>query len=228
MKNLIHLITRRNIRREILQKNPYRFLLHFENLREKTLEAFCGKMIPLFSESPVTFEKEESGIQLVNVKTGNTVEWNIRQGPIQLLAVDLAWIFQQLTPTFLRRKLWQLKKHYEVFMATDDLDMELHTNYFSRMVPARNIRLSLRLSIYGSQGNASMFFTGRKTIHFADALKIIVLKSVYRIKRLPKALKRFSGRQFFRNYGISEINNFLPKPFMMVKKIWAFISNKRN
>lgn len=210
-------------------RNPYRFSLRSEHLEQKILTLFYRITDPVFS----SFQDEDdtamtAGMHLIHKESVCTMEWDLRQGAASLLIKDLQWILMRVTPTALQGRLRKVRNWLALFFTTDDISMEEIHFSFPSDVHAHRMYLQKKIEMMSANSKKIIGRPVRNTIHFRAAVRFIMLRSLGKMRQLPKLLsslgciphraRRMSGR----------ILTGVVRMAGLFKKSRVLIMNKRN
>jgi hypothetical protein len=210
-------------------KNPYRYALKSASIKERILTGVYLRLVPFFSGQNEWEEAEDSGIRLIALHPANTVEWELNQGTSELLAEDFKKLINRLTPYFIRRSLNDLRRYFELFLVMDD---DLVTMRIPEGLQASQslgaIRLTQDNTLPRAANRGYVTLLNKKAIQFRDAVRIMMMRSVYRMRKLPKLLLQVSTPFYNRNLLKFKTYGLFSRPLALVKNILILISNKRN
>jgi len=210
-------------------RNPYRYALKSASIKERILTGVYLRLVPFFSGPNEAEEAEDSGIRLIALHSANTVEWELNQGTSELLAEDFKRLINRLIPNFIRRSLSDLRRYLELFLVMDD---DLGPMRIPKGLQGSQglsaIRLTQDNALPRAAGRGFVTLLNKKAIQFRDAVRIMMMRSVYRMRKLPKLLLQVPIPFYYRNLLKFKAYGLFSRPLALVKNILILISNKRN
>jgi hypothetical protein len=173
-------------------------------------------------------QEAATGFRIYSKDAPQTTEWNLEQSAASLLVHDLKAVAKSLTPSPVRRFFRDIRNYIVIFMSTDEIDLEeallsLPEEEQSRVIlmQQRTVRMQISASKFISR-------SARNVIHFSDAMRIIMLRSIHKMKKLPalfaaNPLKNYVSERLDR-FAFIAYRTF----FILVKKMYFTVINKRN
>jgi hypothetical protein len=168
------------------EKNPYRFSVRTERVEQNVLSWFYRLSEPFFSRE--IMEEEDNTAEELSVYRKDrlqTMEWNLDQSTVSLLVHDLRAVSQILTPAPVRRFFRDIRNYVVIFISTDDIAIEEALSSLPAEEQGRVIIMQQRSDRMQSSALKLMARSSRNVIHFSDAMRIIMLRSIHKMKKLP-------------------------------------------
>jgi hypothetical protein len=210
------------------EKNPYRHSIRADRIEQNMLSWFYRLSVPFFSRDILEEQDVPTGFRIYSKDAPQTIEWNLEQSTASLLVNDLKVVAKSLTPSPVLRLFRDIRNYIVIFMSTDEIDIEeallsLPEEEQGRVIimQQRTIRMQISATKFISR-------SARNVIHFSDAMRIIMLRSIHKMKKLPalfaaNPVKNYVAERLDRLVFIS-YRSFL----LLVKKMYFTVINKRN
>jgi hypothetical protein len=165
-------------------RNPYRSGLRRERIEQKVLSWFYRLTDPLFINLSDA-DESETVLNIYRKENLHTMEWSLQQSAASLLLKDLILISRRLTPSPLRNLFRRVRNFIILSLKMDE--MEMQTEFSGMLVegPERVILFKEKIENIQATGHKILVRFVRHLVHFSDAVKYMMLRSMGRIKRLP-------------------------------------------
>lgn len=181
-------------RLNILRKpaNPYGFSIQRSRVQDRVLSWFYEGTRSFFQGE--TGDRQDyfpSGIQLVGRPDPVTMEWELHQSPSSLLINDLRQVTKRLLPVVIRNYWRKVRNISAVYFSLDDVFLEeypgpLPAGLAEKVLLVREFQGRFRLA-----GQKVARASGRGIIHFGEAVRWLVLKSLIGLRKLPNLISTF-------------------------------------
>lgn len=209
-------------------KNPYRFRVRNDQRGQNILSWFYDLAEPLFARGTVDEDQSGAGFVVYRKESVNTMEWEIKQSAHTLLIHDLVIVARSLTPPPLRRLFRDVRNYVVIFMTTDDLSIEEAVQSLPPEDQGRVILMQQKVERLQNSSLRLLIKSSKNVIHFSDAMRMIMLRSIHRIRKLPALFPFLHLRPDMAGKLKKRAARYLSPLFGLVKKISCMIINKRN
>jgi len=221
--NSLHTIT---ASRDTIKKNPYKIYVKLENAGQKFLSGFFTFTDSYFGD--VTVERDQESPEKVTASQAiiHTIEWDLKQSPYSLLKKDFRVITTSWIPTSVKSVLKRIQAFILVFFQMGEMIDDVDTMILTTEEVDKIIRMRQGMDKVITHQARLIRKSSHAILSFRDAIKIIMLKSLGKIKRMPAYLARISSHIPFLQR--MKNKNIMKLPASLLKNIIQLFSYKRN
>jgi len=206
-------------------ENPHQLRLQYGQLIERVKTKFYRLTLPLFEGTPCLQEMEPN-LYVYRKERISTMEWDLDQGPVSLLAGDFKAVIHKLTPRPLRKWFRNARNLLTLSLLMDDTEME----GFLSDLPAGEKEKVLQFRQDAERFHKTLNHTAgramRHTILFSEAIRILLLKSIRAAGRIPHKLSIRKVVQYVQPHAISCFHHSLTLAGKWLLKLCCAVSRR--